>query len=285
MRNDLGAEHGMLAWENLAAQPARRAMWQSMTELLARPTAFFSKMSLTGGLHEPLTFFALVLTAQLLLAFPAAITYFLLTAPTPGFVPAEQYRAHLLPVQATGLCLALLPFVLAAGCGAMVFLGTVFHLPGKLFGNRNWEGSLSVWLYSGGGALVPLVLATALTLCVCLTGYLLSVALPGIAQSAAQIGGWAAHLSLGAGLIGGVALVLVFTTVGSARAFGLEPVLAAAGAVTGVLMVLAVFVAAAMALALAGLRSGMAALGVALASVACLAIAGLVVASLRAGAE
>ena len=145
----------LLSWEDLGAQPAGRAFRRSLAELLRRPGAFFRKMALTGGLHEPVAFFAIVLGAVIVLAFPAALAYFVLMQPDPARMAPEVYARYVLAAQGTGLALVLLPVALAAGAGAMVLLGTLFHLAGKPFGARNWEGSaqrLALLGLGGAGA-------------------------------------------------------------------------------------------------------------------------------------
>ncbi len=177
----------LLSWEDLGAQPSGRAFRRSLAELLRHPAAFYRKMALTGGLHEPVAFFAVALGAVVVLAFPAALAYYLLMRPDPARMAPEVYARYVLVTQGTGVALVLLPVALAVGAGAMVLLGTVFHLAGKPFGTRNWEGSVSVWLYAGAGALVPLAAALVLLLLVSLAGCLLGV--PAVAAHWTLLGG------------------------------------------------------------------------------------------------
>ncbi len=252
----------LLSWEDLGAQPAGRAFRRSLAELLLHPGAFFRKMALTGGLHEPVAFFAFVLGAVIVLAFPAALACFLLMRPDPARMAPEVYARYALAAQGTGLALVLLPVALAAGAGAMVLLGTVFHLAGKPFGARNWEGSVSIWLYAVSGALLPLAAALGLLLVVSLAGCVLG--LPAAAAHWTLLGG------AGAALVAGLALLLGLTAVGCAEAFELEPVLGAAAAFSGVV--------AAAVLACAG------GLGIGWPGAFCaFALAGLAIAALRRG--
>ena len=105
----------MLSWENLGAQPPGQAFCQCMWELLVNRRSFFGKMATSGGLHEPLTFFAVVLGAGLLLAFPAALSYFGLSAPDPESLQITVYNAQTLPSKVAGLLVVLLPLVLLVG--------------------------------------------------------------------------------------------------------------------------------------------------------------------------
>ena len=87
------ARNDLLDWENLSEVPAGRALRRSLAELLVRPGRFFGKMAISGGLFEPLAFFAVVLGAAILLAFPAALAYVRLAAPDPERVGAAAYSA------------------------------------------------------------------------------------------------------------------------------------------------------------------------------------------------
>jgi hypothetical protein len=266
------AARELLDWEDLGAQPAARAFRASLTELLRRPAAFFRKMALSGGLHEPVTFFALILGAVVVLAFPAALSYFSLMRPDPARASQEVYGRYMLAAQGTGLALVLLPAVLAAGAGAMMLLGTAFHLAGKPFGARNWEGSLSVWFYSGAAALVPLAAALALLLLVSLLGCLIGLAMPGAQEMAAPVARWTLMVGLAAALLAGVGLLLSLTAVGCAEAFELDAILGAAAGVSG---------AAAAAALVVGGWFAMGWLG----ELCAFALAGLAIAALRRGGE
>jgi hypothetical protein len=227
----------VLTWEDLGVGSAGTAFRRSLTELLVHPGRFFGKMAVSGGLFEPLTFLAIVLGLVLVLAFPAALAYVKLAAPDPERLGAEVYAAALLPARATGLLLVLLPLVLAAACVAMLLLGTLFHIGAKLFGAHNWEGSVSVWLYAGGAALVPLTAGTAVVLATSLAGWLLSLLWPETQPAAHQAAAWMSRILLAAGLFAGLALVVLDAAIGCARAFGLEPVLGTAAAVSGLVVV------------------------------------------------
>ncbi len=254
----------LLSWEDLGAQPSGRAFRRSLGELLRHPAAFYRKMALTGGLHEPVAFFAVALGAVVVLAFPAALAYYLLMRPDPARMAPEVYARYVLVTQGAGVALVLLPVALAVGAGAMVLLGTVFHLAGKPFGTRNWEGSVSVWLYAGAGALVPLAAALALLLLVSLAGCLLGV--PAEAAHWTLLGGVAAALAAG------VLLLFGLSAVGCAEAFELEPVLGAAAALAGVVAAAAVACAGGLAIGWPG-------------AVCALALAGLGVAAVRRGGD
>lgn len=280
----MGAESAgeeLLSWENRGAHPPGRAFRSSLRELLLSPGGFFRKMALTGGLLEPLTFFLVVLCAVIFAAFPAALAAFGATTPGPGALVAEEYTRRLLPLQAAGLALALFPFVLAAVAGAMVFLGTLFHLGGKLFGSRNWEGSVSIWLYSAAGALVPLVAALALTFAVSLAAYAVGHLSPAALEVGAAVARWTARLAPGVALLVGVGLFVVLAAFGCVNAFRLEPTLGAAAALAGTLFALAVTAGCAWATLGAGYAGGLSAVAASLAAAGLLGAAGLAVSTSR----
>lgn len=227
----------LLSWESLCEGSAGAALRRSLVELLARPGRFFGKMAVSGGLFEPLSFFAVVLGVGIVLAFPAALAYLQVARPDPERLGAAAYAAALLPARASGLLVVLLPLVLPAACAAMMMLGTLFHAGAKAFGARNWEGSVSVWLYTGAAALVPLVVGTAVVLAVSLAAWLLSLLWPDTLGSSHAFAELTVDVLLGAGLLAGAALVVLDASIGCVRAFGLEPVLGAAAAVSGLVVV------------------------------------------------
>ncbi len=231
------ARNDLLDWENLSEVPAGRALRRSLAELLVRPGRFFGKMAISGGLFEPLAFFAVVLGAAILLAFPAALAYVRLAAPDPERVGAAAYSAALLPARAGGLLLVLLPLALAAACVAMVLTGTLFHVGARLFAAPRWEGSVSVWLYAGGAALAPLTAGLAVLFAVSLTGCLLGLAWPEAQPAAHRVAAWTARVLLTAGLVAGVLLLAMDAVVGCMRALRAEPVTGAAAAVAGLVTV------------------------------------------------
>jgi len=235
---DMELEQGgeLLRWEDLGSQPAGYAFRRTMRELLARPQSFFRKMALTGGLHEPLTFFAIVVAAGLLIAFPSALAYCGLSAPDPGRVTPQAYAAHWFPARAGGLMLVLAPLVLVVGGGAMVLLGTLFHLAGKPFGARNWEGSVSIWLYAASAALMPLVFSLGVAGAVSLAGYLIGIPWPGTRETAAHLARWTWLVLGSAGLLAGAALLVVDTAVGTMQAFGVDMAFGISAGVSGVLV-------------------------------------------------
>ena len=242
----------LLSWEDLRSRGAFEAFRESLFELLFRPTRFFGKMALSGGLLEPLSFFCIVLGAVVLAAFAAAFAYFWLAAPDPATVSAEQYQEWMLLPEVTGMTLLLLPEVLAVSAGSMLLLGSLFHLPGRLFGARTWEGSISVWLYSAAAALIPLLALLILSGLFSCAG-LLAAALRLPAGPAFAAGArWLSLIGIG---LGGVALVGVLpalASIGYARAFGLDGISGAAAGVGGTVFALA----AVGALAWLGLRLG-----------------------------
>ncbi len=264
----------MLSWENLGAQPPGQAFCQCMWELLVNRRSFFGKMATSGGLHEPLTFFAVVLGAGLLLAFPAALSYFGLSAPDPESVQITVYNAQTLPSKVAGLLVVLLPLVLLVGGAAMVALGTLYHLAGKPFGARNWEGSVSVWLYSAGAALAPLALALAVTFVVSLAGYLICLPWPGAREGAATVARGTWQVLSGAGLLAAIVLMIVNTVTGSTRAFQLDRRAGIAAGLYGLTLVVAAVGATIWSVRIWGLRGGLVAAAVWVALMAALALAG-----------
>jgi hypothetical protein len=226
----------LLAWENLGAQPAVRAFRHSLTDLILRPGRFFRAMALTGGLHEPVAFFAVVLMAGIALAFPAALACVGLAAGDPDAAPSASYKALVFAARATGLMLVALPLTALVLSAAMVLLGSLFHAGGKAFGLRNWEGSVSIWLYAGAAALVPLVAAAGAILAVSLAGYLLSIPWPGARATALPVAQWTARVLVPAALLTGSVLFVLDTLVGCARAFRLEAIVGIAAGVSGLVL-------------------------------------------------
>jgi hypothetical protein len=226
----------LLSWEDLGSRPAGRAFRQSLMELLARPGSFFRKMALSGGLHEPLAFFAVILTLAVVVGFPAALSYYGLAAPDPERVAPEVYQTYVLPVRWSGLLLVLLPLVVVAGGAATVLLGTLFHAGGKAFGTRNWEGSVSIYLYSASAALVPLLLALAVVFLVALAGYLIAIPWPASRGATVPLARWASLVLFPAGILAGLALFAADAAIGCTRAFDLDPMLGAAAGVSGMLL-------------------------------------------------
>jgi hypothetical protein len=255
------ADEELLGWENLGAVPAGRAFRRGLIELLRRPGRFFGRMAVSGGLHEPLTFFALVLGAGVVLAFLAALSYLGVSAPDPERLSAAEYARLTLPARASGLLLALLPLALGVGGAAMVVLGTLFHLPGRVFGAGRWEGSVSVWLYSASAALAPTVLALAGIFAVSLAGYLVGLKWPQAAGAVAHVARWTWVILLSAGIVGGLIALLACTTVGCTRAFGLDASLGTAAALAGLLLIGALGCACAWGFLRGAFRGGLIAVG------------------------
>jgi len=229
------AEPELLAWEDLGVRSFGQAFRSSMAELLGHPRRFFSAMATDGGLHEPVSFFAMVLAAATLLAFGAALAHFGLTAPDPTQVTPEQYGAASLPPRAAGIAAVLLPLFLVLASVAMVVVGTLLHLAGSLFGCRRWEATVSVWLYAASAALMPIVLVLAAVFAMSLLGYLLGRVWPGAHGGAATAVQWATFLLVGAGIITGLVLLVSHVALGLANAHGLDATRGAAAAVIGLL--------------------------------------------------
>lgn len=210
----------MLPWENLGAHRARDAFRRTLAELVFHPGEFFEKMATSGGLHEPLTFFWLVLLGVVLPSFPLALSYFGLTAPDPAGVSTEVYNMHLLPPRVAGIGTVLLPVVLAV-CGlAVVACGTVFHAGARWFGACRWEGSVSIWTYAGGLGLVPVALAMAVCAVVSIACHLST--LPWLAVSTDAAGSVASVAVAGLGglsVFAGLCLFLLSLVVGCVKSF------------------------------------------------------------------
>jgi hypothetical protein len=130
----------------------------------------------------------------------------------------------------------LLPLVLIGGGAAMVLLGTVFHAAGKAFGARNWEGSVSIYLYAASAALVPLVVSLVASFLVAGIGYLVAIPWPATREVTAPFARWTGLILCPAGLLAGLALLVVDAAAGCTRAFGLDPMLGAAAGVSGILL-------------------------------------------------
>jgi len=266
-----GPEDQLLAWENLGAQPARHAFGRSLWELLVRPGSFFRKMAVTGGLDEPIAFFALVLTALILVSFPAALAYFGLAAPDPERMAPEVYRGYVLPARLTGLSLVVLPLAVVGASVVAVLLGSLFHMGAKAFGARNWEGSVSVWLYSLSAALVPVTTAVSIVFVVALGGYLLGIPWPATRGATGAISQSAATILLLAGPLAGLLLLLTDAIVGCARAFQLDGVNGAAAGLSGLLLVAVATGAVFWAFRSGGVLRGFIAAGVAMCAAAAVA--------------
>jgi hypothetical protein len=207
-----------------------------MAELLVHPARFFGRMATTGGLHEPLTFFAVTLTTAILLAFPAALSHLGVAAPDPER-SAELYALYVTPARVAGLLLVLLPLAVVVGCAKAVLLGSLFHAGGKVFGSRNWEGSVSVWLYAASAALVPGLISVGVVFVVSLAGYLLGLAWPGARETAGAFAGWTLLILGPAGLLAGLIVLVMHAIIGCTRAFELEAMLGAACGVSGLVVV------------------------------------------------
>ncbi len=245
-----------LPWEDLGTHASGTAFRATTKELLFRPKQFYRRMSLTGGLHEPTTFLAIVLGLLIVVGFPAALLHFGLTGPDPTRVPPEEYVAATLAPRVGGLLLVLMPLVLVVVSVLMVLFGTVFHLGAMTFGARNWEGSVSVWLYGFSAALVPLIGAAALNLVVGLVGYGLGITLPGIGGAFEKVLRAGAPILLAAAGLCAAALLAVHAALGATNGFELDSTQGAASAAAGLIGVALVLGLVSAAFAEGGLTGG-----------------------------
>lgn len=230
----------MLAWEDLSARRPAAAFQDTLRELIFEQGKFFDRMAVTGGLREPLTFFWLLLAGGILMSFPLALAQFALTAPDPMQVSAEVYNLHLLPPRATGFLTVLLPVTLCLAGMAMVIQGTIFHLGGKFFGARNWEGSVSIWCYARSAGLAPIVAAEAVACAVSIPAWLVTLVWPGGRPAVGAVAHWCL---LVLGCVAGVCAIVLFVSAvirGCIRAFRLPPEVGLAAAVAGLLLTLAI---------------------------------------------
>jgi hypothetical protein len=232
----------VLAWECLGRHPARVAFFDSLAQLLRHPVTFFRRMAVTGGLHEPVSFLAVLVAVGVLLALPAGLAYVGLTAPDVAGESLEAYTRARLPARAAVLAVVLLPLIVVASCVAMVLLGTLYHVGGRLFARGRWEGSVSVWLYSSAAALVPLVVWIAVLGAISLVGYFLGIPWPDLRDPAGRFAEWTVFILGPAALLASAGLMVCGVAVGRTQAFRLDPVMGAASGLAGlVVAVLAVF--------------------------------------------
>jgi len=254
----LQAEEGpLLSWEDLGTRSPGKAFRQSLRELLLHPGRFFDKMATSGGLREPLTFFWILATAGVLLGFPLALSYFALTAPDPAEVPTELYNRHLFAPRAAGFAIVLLPVVLILAGLMQVLAGSLFHLGARLFGARNWEGSVSVWCYAKSAAAVPFVVAEAAACLICLACYLLSLASPGLRGDLGRGVRTVVWILGSVGAIGGCVLFFTALGVGCTRAWRLEAASGAAAALAGFLAAVVVALGTALSFVFWGWKRGL----------------------------
>ncbi len=263
-----------LEWEQMGRGSPGRALVSATAQLLRDPAGFFGRMATSGGLNEPLIFFLAILAGVVVVSFPAALSYFGLTAPDPSEVPVRVYHWHALPPKATGVMLGLLPEVLVVGAVLAVLSGSLFHLPGRAFGGGRWEGSVSIWLYALGGALVPMAAAAGVLLLVSLVGYLLGIPLPAAREPAARVARVAALALLPAGALVGFVLLVRNLVTGCTTAFGLDAVLGPAAAVSGLLLVAATLALCAGSFRYWGFRWGLLASGLAAVGTVLIAVVG-----------
>jgi hypothetical protein len=257
-----GAEPEPLPWENLGVLSAGVAFRRSLALLLLHPVRFFRRMAVSGGLHEPVSFFAILLTMALLLSLPAALAYVGLTAPSPEKVSPEAYAAATLPARTATVVVVVFPLALVGGSVLMLLLGTLFHAGSRAFGPRNWEGSVSVWLYTLGGMLTPVVGWLALTFAAGLVGYLLGLPWPETRQSASDVVRWVVYISGAAA--GALALVILVSgaLIGSTQAAQDDAVMGAASGLAGLVLVALVLGAGVWGFARQGMLVGLAFTGI-----------------------
>ena len=227
----------MLSWENLGAQAPAAAFWQTLRELIFRPASFFKKMSLSGGLHEPLTFYWLILSPAILLAFPLALAHFALTAPEAAKVSAELYSRHLLAPRAAGFLAVTLPVVLVVAGLLVLLCGSLFHLGARFFGARDWEGSVSVWCYSNCAALAAGAAAIGVGCVISVLCYLVSILLPESRAAAGAVAAWGVAILAIAGGVVAAALLLINLVCGSMQSFRLDGARASGSVLCGLALV------------------------------------------------
>lgn len=226
----------LLAWENLGAHPPARAFRQSLRELLFRPSRFFDKMATSGGLREPLMFAWIETTLMVLLGFPLALSYFALTAPRPMEVSVAVYNMHLLAPRVTGFAVVLLPVVLVAAAVSLVAGGSLFHLGARLFGARNWEGSVSIWCYAKSAGAAPLAVAEGLLCALCIVCYPITLLWPEARGALGSVAETSLLVLGGLGVLMSAAVFFIATATGCMRVWGLERAEGAAAALAGALV-------------------------------------------------
>jgi len=228
-------EASLLSWEDLGRQPAWKAFCGTLKELMLRPAGFFDRMATSGGLREPLMFFWILLAAGVLLSFPLWLAYFGLTAPDPTEVSTELYNRHLFAPRAAGFVSVMLPVVLVVAGAAQVLAGSLFHLGARLFGARNWEGSVSLWCYAQSAGAAPLVLAEAAGCVLCVACYLLALGWPEARGGLAEFARGGVWLLGAAGAACGAGWFFVTLITGCTRAWRLDAGTGAAAALAGLL--------------------------------------------------
>ena len=194
-------------------------------------------MATSGGLHEALAFFWILLALAILMSFPLALACFGLTAPDASAVSTRLYNRHLLAPRVAGFVTVLLPVALALGAVLMVLAGTVFHLGARCFEARTWEGSVSVWIYAKCAGMIPVVAAEALACAICTTGYLLTLLWPSARPAAGSVAGVGLVALGGVALMCGVVLFMAALVQGCTRSSRLPRERGVAAALAGVLLV------------------------------------------------
>ena len=268
-------EEQVLPWENLGAHHAWHAFRRTLAQLITNPRDFFSRMATSGGLHEPVTFFWMMMLTVILPSFPLALSYFGLTAPDPGQVSVEVYNAHLLAPRITGITTVLLPVALVLGGVLLVMCGSIFHAGAKWFGVPRWEGSVSLWSYAGGLGLLPVALAAWVCAILCIGGYLATVWAPGTAATLGSIAWgiifWGGMLSV----VVGFGLFVMALIIGSVNAMDMDTGPGAAASLLGLIFVGAFAVLVPVLFSTHGWQTGLMTLGICTAAaVLCLLLPG-----------
>jgi len=230
-------EEQVLPWENLGAHHAWYAFRRTLAQLITNPRDFFSRMATSGGLHEPMTFFWMMMLAVILPSFPLALAYFGLTAPDPGQVSVEVYNAHLLVPRITGITTVLLPVALVLGGVLLVIFGSIYHAGAKWLGTDRWEGSVSLVSYAGGLGLLPVGLGACVCAVLCIAGYLATIWAPGAAATVGSIAWgvifWGGLLSV----IVGFGLFVMALIIGNINAMSLDTGRGVAASIVGLVFV------------------------------------------------
>ena len=266
-RQPAEGEDQVLPWENIGAHHAWFAFRRTLAQLITNPGGFFDRMATSGGLHEPVTFFWLMMLAVIVPSFPLALSYFGLTAPDPGQVPVEVYNTHLLAPRITGITTVLLPITLVLGGVLLVGLGSIYHAGAKWLGVKRWEGSVSLWSYAGGLGLLPVGLAACICAVLCIAGYVATIWAPG-AQATLGSVAWGVIFWVGMlSVIVGFGLFLMALVIGSLNATNLDTGPGLAAALLGLAFVGLFVVLVPVLLSTQGWKSGLTALGVSTAAV------------------
>lgn len=221
-----------LAWENQSEYATGHAFRATLQELLLHPRRFYAAMATDGGLHEPLTFLVILLTAAVVLGFGASLACAGVMLPPADQTAHQQFLATL-PVRASGIALALLPEALILGAVGATVTGTLFFWGARLFGAQGWEASVSIVTYAISAALAPLVLAFTVILLVAGSGFFVSIASPNTADMVDSVTRLTVLIALFAGGVCAIGTLPFQCAIGCTQTFGLDPVLGVAAAASG----------------------------------------------------